>query len=237
MSRGGTLALLTTLLASCSNMPDASRAQAAYDAHRATIDRVTQVLRRESSMLLHAPPVCEDAAAVAASGDEARNREFEACTERRRAELSSQAAEWGRFRGVLLTLVETHHDILGLGVALSTPGRPPLAADVGMSGPSQTGEPAASGFRRGDRAVGYHLYQTAFAFDVPGAPSIAVGDGEHRPGLEVVFTVSSGTSSMRVALIVLIEDETTPAWRAAQRTLLARSGVTLPAAPRGGASP
>jgi hypothetical protein len=210
-------------LASCSKMPDESDAQEAYAAKRATIDDVARSLSASLATLsISVPVVCEDAEAVAAANDPARNAAYEACSARRGDQRARAVDEWRHFRsGIPASLVSRHPDMLGLKLNAVPRGESmeyPL--NIGVTSPSVVGTPADRGFGRGDRKVGYHLYQTAVEFAGTGRRE---GDGVQRPGIEVVFTLVTRGLVTNVTLVLLTEENTTDQWRAAQlERLLAR---------------
>ncbi len=206
-------------------MPDASTAQRAYDAHRATIDHVDARLRAAVHDLPHTAVVrCEDARDVVRANNPARNAEYEACATRRRAWLERVNASWASFRWTgPVAALDAHLDLLGVSVSLSSRGETSsYTVHVGATSPSRPGVAASQGFARGERSVGYHLYQTAFSFRRAGGSEVRAGDGEHRAGIEVVWAFTDGDASVRVALVLLVDGATTFAWRAAHREALAQ---------------
>lgn len=218
------LALVTT---ACSGMPDASSARATFDAHRATIEALDRELRAEVATLPQREVVrCEDPAAVAASNDAAMNARFEACTRQRQAWITSVNAATTRLRReVLPRWIDAHHDVLGVVVAVRSRGESRQdEARIGNTGPSQTGVDPSAGIGVDGYRVGWHLFQTAFAFVPRGETEYAHhGDGEHRPGIEVAWSFTDADASVDATLIVLAEDETEAEWRAGQRRAATQS--------------
>ena len=208
--------VLVLVLAGCSKMPDASEAQEAYAAKRATVDDVARSLSASLATLsISVPVVCKDPQVVVASNDPARNAAYEACSARRGEQRARAVDEWRHFRsGIPAALVSRHPDLLGLKLRALPRGESmeyPLT--IGVTGPSVVGTPAARGFGRDDRKVGYHLYQTAVQIASTGR---SAGDGEQRPGIEVTFELVTRDLVTEVTLVLLIDDTTTEDWRAAQ---------------------
>jgi hypothetical protein len=202
-------------------MPDASSARATFEAHRPTIEALDRELRAEVARLPHREVVrCEDPAAVAASNDAARNARFEACTRARGAWLTSVNAAMTRLRrDVLPGWIDAHHDVLGIAVVVRSRGESQHdEARIGNTSPLQLGVDPSGGVGVDGYRVGWHLFQTAFAFVPRGESEYAhYGGGEHRPGIEVGWSFTDGDASVDASLIVLAEDETEPEWRAGQR--------------------
>jgi hypothetical protein len=209
------------LLTACSDMPDAEGARVAYATHRGTIDDVDQTLRRTMAELPLASAVrCEDAQAVVDANDPERTAEFERCSQRRAAWIDSVPERWTAFRlSVPLDLLDAHPEILGLDVRARSEGEANgYEASVGNTGASNTGTAAESGITLDDRAVGWHLYQTAFSFVPEGESAyVSYGDGDQRPGIDVRWTFRVGDANADVHLVLLTEDRTTDRWRAGQR--------------------
>lgn len=198
-------------------MPDQGDAEKAYATHQAAIDDIVTTLEEA----LHAMPMthavrCKTAEEVAAAHDPAMDAEFEVCRARRGRWLEGCYEGWKHFRqNTAKALLNRHHALLGLSVqmrAATSSMRYPVT--TGTTSPSQTGVPAAQGFSRGRRRVGYHRYQTAVAFPTERGELVRRGDKEHRDGLEITYTVTDGDLTADVTIVLLMEGETPEDWRA-----------------------
>ncbi len=228
MQRLPIVLLCTISVCACNEMPDASAAQAAFAAQRSTVASIDRRLRAEVARLPMTRVVrCRDAAEVARSNDPVMNQEFEACSARRSEWLSSSIAARERFpREVLLPMLDEHHRVLGIEVKLSLRDEPQwqeVELQVGTDFASNPGVDARSGVGVEDYRLGWHLYQTAFAFVPQGQTEyVHVGDGEKRPGIEIVWSFTEGDVTAEILLVLLIDSETDARWRAGHRRARAR---------------
>jgi len=213
------LALIALIsLAACDDMPDASSASQAFGDHRADVDAVEAAVRAALPAL--PPPIeCADPAAVAASGDPAAAAEFERCHARESAQREAAILALRRLsRETLPGLLDARPALLGVEVTEGTASR-----SAGSLGASNAGTDGAQGVSIDDHDIGWNLYQTAFSFTPTGeTAAISVGDGDARPGIEVVWSVTEGARTARVRAAILIGAQTDDAWRAAH--LRAASG-------------
>lgn len=205
------------LLSACDSMPDASSAQQAFHAHRRSIDAIDVALRA-AVRALPAEVRCPDAASVVAQHSPDADRAFEECTVRRSAWRSAMARATEELRrDQLIDLLDAHHDVLGIELGLTS------TYAVGSVSSSNVGREAQNGIGIEGYNVGWHLYQTAFAFVPAGETEyVHVGDGEKRPGLEVAWSFSEGETAARARVIVLMEGETDATWRAGHRRAASR---------------
>lgn len=213
-SRAACLTIAASLaLAACDPMPDASSASQAFADRRAEIDAIEATVR---SALPPTPPVpdCGDARVAAASDDPAVAAEFARCHAEARAAREAAIDALGRLsRETLPGLLDANPRLLGVEVTEGASTR-----SAGSLGASNPGTDAAHGVSIDEHQVGWNLYQTAFAFTPRGeTDEVRVGDGERRPGIEVVWTITEGERSARVRAVLLIDAQTDAAWRAARR--------------------
>ncbi len=199
--------------AGCDDMPDSASASQAFRDHRADVDAIETAVRAALPAVL--PPLeCADPAVVATSGDAAAAAEFERCHTAQAAQREAAILALRRLtQDTLPSLLDARPAVLGVEVTEGSATR-----SAGSLGPSNPGTDAASGVSIDEHQVGWHLYQTAFSFTPPGqGVPVSVGDGEARPAIEVLWTVTEGQRSARVRAVILIDAQTDDAWQAAQR--------------------
>lgn len=104
--------------------------------------------------------------------------------------------------------------VVGVKLRHSVPGRPnQFLGDIGLTpGGHSLRVNAEKGISIDDKRVGWGLYQTAYA-----RKGVQQGDGEARPGIEVAWQFREGGITVDAAVWVLVDHETTPAWRAGLR--------------------
>ncbi len=199
-------------LAGCDPMPDASAATQAFRDRRADIVAIETAVR---ATLPATPtvPTCADPATVA-SDDPVASAEFARChTEASAAREAAVVALARLSRETLPALLDANPRLLGVEITEGDASR-----HAGTLGASNAGTDAEHGVGLDGHQVGWNLYQTAFAFTPPGeSAEVRVGDGERRPGIEVVWTVTEGERTARVRAVILIDAQTDADWRAAQR--------------------